>query len=60
MRSYFATLYSGVADVPEDAPGRRNRTSYLAEMSTHSTWLARLEAGQQSTEVAAHEARAVG
>lgn len=44
MRSYFTTLYQGVADVPEDAPGRRGRASYLATMATRSTWLTRLEA----------------
>lgn len=60
MRSYFSTLYAGVADVPSDAPGRRGRTSYLAEMATRSTWLTRMEAVEESREVAAREARAVG
>ncbi|NOX30063.1 MAG: sigma-70 family RNA polymerase sigma factor [Actinobacteria bacterium] len=44
MRGFFTTLYQGVADVPEDAPGRRGRAAYLATMATQSTWLARLEA----------------
>ena len=44
MRSFFSTLYTGVAEVPEDAPGRRGRAAYLATMSTASTWMARLEA----------------
>jgi RNA polymerase sigma factor for flagellar operon FliA len=60
MRTYFATLYSGVAEVPDNAPGRRSRASYLADMSAQSTWLARLEAHDQSSETTAHEARAVG
>ncbi len=60
MRTYFATLYSGVADVPEGAPGRRNRGAYLADMSTGSTWLTRLEASEQSTELTGYEVRAVG
>lgn len=44
MRSYFATLYDHVEEVPSDAPGRRSRTAYLAGLAEKSTWLSRLEA----------------
>jgi RNA polymerase sigma factor for flagellar operon FliA len=44
MRSYFATLYDHVEEVPADAPGRRSRTAYLASLAEKSTWLSRLEA----------------
>lgn len=44
MRSYFATLYDNVAEVPGDAPGRRSRAAYLASLAEQSSWLGRLEA----------------
>ncbi len=44
MRGFFTTLYQGVAEVPEDAPGRRGRAAYLATMATRSTWMTRMEA----------------
>jgi len=43
MRSYFATLYDSVEEVPADAPGRRSRAAYLASLAEKSTWLSRLE-----------------
>ncbi len=43
MRSYFATLYDSVEEVPTDAPGRRSRAAYLASLAEKSTWLSRLE-----------------
>ncbi|MDG2114168.1 MAG: sigma-70 family RNA polymerase sigma factor [Actinomycetota bacterium] len=43
MRSYFATLYDHVEEVPTDAPGRRSRAAYLATLAEKSTWLSRLE-----------------
>ena len=43
MRSYFATLYDAVEEVPADAPGRRSRAAYLATLAEKSTWLSRLE-----------------
>lgn len=46
MRSYFATLYDHVDDVPADAPGRRSRAAYLASLAEKSTWLNRLESLQ--------------
>ncbi len=55
MRSYFTTMYSDVAEVPEDAPGRRNRAAYLANMATKSTWLTRLQAAGPPT-AASHQA----
>jgi RNA polymerase sigma factor FliA len=44
MRSFFATLYDHVEEVPSDAPGRRSRTTYLANLAEQSNWLTRLEA----------------
>lgn len=60
MRSYFSTMYNGVAEVPDNAPGRRSRSSYLAEMATRSTWLARLESADESRDEADQQNRAVG
>ncbi len=60
MRSYFATMYAGVADVPESAPGRRSRSAYLAEMATRSTWLTRLESADELRQDDAPAHRAVG
>ncbi len=50
MRSYFTTLYDGVEEVPQDAPGRRGRAAYLATVSTHGTWRDRLDAADRLTE----------
>lgn len=50
MRGFFTTLYQGVAEVPEDAPGRRGRANYLATMATRSTWLARIEAADDDVD----------
>lgn len=47
MRSWFSTLYDGVADVAPDAPGRRGRAAYLATLSTMSTWRDRLDAADR-------------
>ena len=44
MRSFFSTLYDDVADVPSDAPGRRGRAAYIAQLGEQTTWLSRLEA----------------
>jgi len=60
MRTYFATMYSGVADVPDNAPGRRSRGAYLAEMATRSTWLTRLESADDSIPELTNDERAVG
>lgn len=44
MKSYFATSFDGVETVPDNAPGRRQRASYLADLAAHSTWRTRLDA----------------
>jgi RNA polymerase sigma factor for flagellar operon FliA len=47
IRAYMRQLYDGVPEVPENAPGKRNRAAYLGTMSTHSTWRGRLEAADE-------------
>ena len=32
MRSWFGTLYEGVPEVPTDAPGKRSRAAYVAQL----------------------------
>lgn len=43
MRSYFATLYEGLPDVDDSAPGKRARAAYLSVLSENTTWRSRLE-----------------
>lgn len=45
LRSYFATLYEGVAPVDRDAPGGRERALYLTRLGAGTTWRSRLDAG---------------
>ncbi len=55
IRSWFATLYDGVSEVPAEAPGRRGRAAYLATMTSASTWRDRLDAADRAiAEPAAH------
>lgn len=46
MRAYFATEFEGVAEVDDDAPGRRRRAAFVAAVSARSTWRARIEAAE--------------
>ncbi|MEX2222012.1 MAG: sigma-70 family RNA polymerase sigma factor [Candidatus Rokuibacteriota bacterium] len=46
MRAYFATVFDGVEDVDDNAPGRRRRAAFVAAMSSHSSWLTRLQAAE--------------
>lgn len=43
LQAYFGTSYDGVPEVPEDAPGKRRRAAYVAQVSSASTWRSRLE-----------------
>lgn len=46
MRAYFATVFDGVEEVDDDAPGRRRRASFVAAMSAQSSWRTRLQAAE--------------
>jgi RNA polymerase sigma factor for flagellar operon FliA len=48
MRAYFANSFDGVAEVDEEAPGRRRRAAFVAAITANSTWRTRLEAAQGS------------
>ena len=43
MRSYFSTLYDGVADVADSNVGKRARSEYLSALSSETTWRSRLD-----------------
>lgn len=45
VRAYFSEAFADVPAVPENAPGARRRTAYLADMAERSTWRSRLQAG---------------
>jgi len=47
IRAYMKQLYDGVPEVPDNAPGKRNRAAYLGTMSTHTTWRGRIEAADE-------------
>lgn len=44
MKAYFATAFDGVDEVAENAPGVRQRASYVASVTAHSTWRTRMDA----------------
>lgn len=44
LRAYLGTLYEGVPEVPENAPGKRSRAAFFGLLATNSTWRDRLEA----------------
>ena len=43
VRAWFGRLYEGVPNVPEETPGKRARTAYLAQMASQSTWRSRVD-----------------
>ena len=43
LQAYFGTTFDGVPEVPENAPGKRNRAAYVAQVASASTWRSRLE-----------------
>lgn len=45
MRSFFSTLYEGLPDVEEAAPGKRARMTYMSVLSEGTTWRSRLDTG---------------
>ena len=47
LQAFFSTTYDDVPAVPDDAPGRRRRTAYVAQVATASTWRSRLDAAEQ-------------
>ncbi len=46
LRAYLGTLYEGVPEVPENAPGKRSRAAFFGLLATNSTWRDRLEAAE--------------
>lgn len=44
LQAYFATAFDGVPAVPQDAPGKRRRAAFVAELSASTTWRSRLDA----------------
>lgn len=43
LQAYFGTAFDGVPAVPENAPGKRRRVAYVAQVAATSTWRTRLE-----------------
>jgi RNA polymerase sigma factor FliA len=43
LQAYFGTAFDGVPAVPDDAPGKRRRASFVAQVSANTTWRTRLE-----------------
>jgi RNA polymerase sigma factor FliA len=43
LQAYFGTAFDEVPAVPEDAPGKRRRAAYVAQVAANTTWRARLE-----------------
>jgi RNA polymerase sigma factor FliA len=43
LQAYFGTTFDGVPVVPQNAPGKRRRAAYVAQVAASSTWRSRLE-----------------
>jgi RNA polymerase sigma factor FliA len=43
LQAYFGTAFEGVPAVPEDAPGKRRRATFVTQVAAASTWRSRLE-----------------
>jgi RNA polymerase sigma factor FliA len=43
LQAYFGTAFDGVPRVPENAPGKRRRVAYVAQVAATSSWRTRLE-----------------
>lgn len=58
LQAYFGTAFDGVPAVPDSAPGKRRRASYVAQVAAASTW--RTRAGFDDDAVATVATAAVG
>jgi len=43
LQAYFGTAFDGIPVVPQDAPGKRKRAAYVAQVTSASTWRSRLD-----------------
>lgn len=43
LRAWFGSLYEGIPEVPNSAPGKRARTAFVAELASQSTWRTRFD-----------------
>lgn len=48
MRAWFGSLYEGVPEVEDCAPGKQARNAYVAQLSEQSTWRSRLDSADES------------
>ncbi len=48
LQAYFATAFDGVPPVAQDAPGKRRRAAFVAELSANTTWRTRFDADGQA------------
>jgi RNA polymerase sigma factor for flagellar operon FliA len=46
LQAYFGTAFEGVPEVPDTAPGKRRRATFVAQMAASTTWRTRLEGHQ--------------
>lgn len=60
LQAYFGTAFDGVPSVPDDAPGKRRRATFVAQVSAQTTWRSRLDGQQAAAETAAAAYGAVG
>jgi RNA polymerase sigma factor for flagellar operon FliA len=56
LQAYFGTVFDGVPSVPEDAPGKRRRATFVSQVASASSWRSRLEATGIATGLAIDEA----
>ncbi len=56
LQAYFATLFDDVAPVPDDAPGKRRRASYVAQARATDSWRDRIDGDRVRAAYASSEA----
>lgn len=49
LQAYFGTTFDGVPEVPDDAPGKRSRATFVAQVAAASDWRSRLDGASVAT-----------
>jgi RNA polymerase sigma factor FliA len=49
LQAYFATTFDEVPAVPEDAPGKRRRAAFVAQVAANTSWRTRLDVATSAT-----------
>lgn len=53
LQAHFGRLYDAAPQIAEDAPGKRARAAFVAELASQSTWRSRLNAADHDSAIRA-------